>query len=280
MHRSLAVSAAGTLRRGLIRNSFPDCTRLANRLPMYLLAASFAVTAVSAIQAKAEVVVFGNLGPQNNVPNDPIYFLNDSRYIGGSPDRNVALGFVTGSSSQLLSLTSVTVVCGYGTNNPSPTIELRTSSGTIPSETVISSWTIPNLPTQDILPFVLPSSGISLTPLTTYWVVIRDSNAVLGTPGTSQFEWYGYTPIIGSNVYMNPVTEQNGSGYSAYRAGFRRDGSDWTSDGPGGSIWAGTANLGLSLTVASVPEPSTYAMALAGLTCAAFGAWRRRRTSR
>ncbi len=44
----------------------------------------------------------------------------------------------------------------------------------------------------------------------------------------------------------------------------------------GSTIYAATSG-GLSVGVVAVPEPSTYAMALAGLACGGFSMFRRRR---
>jgi hypothetical protein len=42
-------------------------------------------------------------------------------------------------------------------------------------------------------------------------------------------------------------------------------------------VWAGNASAAASGVIAAVPEPSTYAMALAGLACGGFSMWRRRK---
>ena len=47
---------------------------------------------------------------------------------------------------------------------------------------------------------------------------------------------------------------------------------------PGASVGVQQVGSDVSLTlVAAVPEPSTYAMALAGLACGGFSMWRRRK---
>jgi hypothetical protein len=65
--------------------------------------------------------------------------------------------------------------------------------------------------------------------------------------------WINYT--TGSGLGSNTV-------YGVYAAG--------------STIYAATSG-GLSVGVVAVPEPSTYAMALAGLACGGYSLFRRRR---
>ena len=91
---------------------------------------------------------------------------------------------------------------------------------------------------------------------TQYWLAI---NATQASPSGSPFNW---------------ATAQNGLPLFGYSS---NAGATWGSYSDG----AGAGNLGRNYEAftlfAAVPEPSAFAMALAGISCGGFSMWRRRK---
>jgi uncharacterized protein YaiE (UPF0345 family) len=107
--------------------------------------------------------------------------------------------------------------------------------------------------------------------------------------------WTNYTTGSGlGNNIVNGVYAAGSTIYAATSGGLSistNDGMNWinytTGSGlgnnivngvyaAGSTIYAATSG-GLSVGVVAVPEPSTYAMALAGLACGGYSLFRRRR---
>jgi len=216
--------------------------------------AALMLALLSPVTGFAGVVVFGNLGPTNNVPNDPNYEANSTNTVGSYRDIYRAIGFTTGTSVSLLNITSLSMVVGDGENGPLPTIEIMTTSGTEPSGTAIASWTIQSLASGENA-YELASPGISLSPSTNYWVVLHDSNAVLGAQVTSLYQVVGYqSPDAEGTFTSNFAAAQNGSGYTPYLAGYKLNGGSWRLGGLGSNFYGTTAGMGLSITASPVPE--------------------------
>lgn len=160
----------------------------------------------------------------------------------------LAQGFNSGSSPFLV-LNSITV----GTRvNPATNVTLRlySDSGGLPGTLLTSSSSaVTNITTKYSFDF----GAYSLAPNTTYW-------AVLG----------GETGVVWAVATDGVPTEQNSSGYSYVDCAFTdNSGSSWVLD---------EFDREAAISVEAVPEPSTYAMLLAGL--ALFSLLRLRRSAR
>ena len=82
--------------------------------------------------------------------------------------------------------------------------------------------------------------------------------------GTSEISW--------QNQYTSMGTSSN------YSAGWITDGTMWSNYSGGAPIFSPIVDGALTLgTAVGVPEPSTYAMALAGLACGGYTMFRRRK---
>ena len=153
-----------------------------------------------------------------------------------------------------------------------------TTSGTTPSGTAIASWTISSI-ADSPASYELASPGISLSPSTTYWVVVHDSNALVSQPA-SLYYWDGFAKIDSQNPGQplpNPASAQNGSGYTAYMAGYKRDGGAWNLGAYGSFVYSQNIDLGLGLTAQAVPEiDPASGSAVFSLLLGAFGLFERR----
>lgn len=95
----------------------------------------------------------------------------------------------------------------------------------------------------------------SLSANTTYAVVFAAT-------AESTISWkYNDSTSIASSITPTPS-------FSSWHSG--DDGATWGSAAP-------TTGFNMVVSATAVPEPSTYAMALAGLTCGGFSMWRRKR---
>jgi len=180
----------------------------------------------------------------------------------------LASSFVT--NSQAWTLTSATLSFGsaqntsgnlfvnlYSNATNSPGSSLGTLSG---SENPASAGQ-----------YTYTSNGISLDPSTTYWLVAGVSS------GDGAYPWLFAGSIASTGVWSIPSTNtyaynETGVGTTGYRPteGLGTSGSSTWSSHPG------TPQL-FSIEATAVPEPSTYAMALAGLACGGYSVFRRRK---
>jgi hypothetical protein len=146
---------------------------------------------------------------------------------------------------------------GSPTSNPSVTVRLFSDNAGAPGSSLVTLSGPSSVPTESKYTY---TTSYSLTAGTTYWMVVSDANAV---SNSSAFNWFANAAFAGP-------TAQNGSGWSY--AGAKQSGN-------GGATW-GSNNAGASfssISINAVPEPSTYAMALAGLACGGYGVFRRRK---
>lgn len=221
----------------------------ANRMMrQHVFAAAAILSLAVASLAHAEPttnVVFGNLGTTGTNALSP------GLSVGISPSLSVAHGFtVTGSSSLVLqkvtlgladndsTTAQVAIHLDDGTGQPGFTA-IETRSAAVSSNT-------PNLQTFDF-------GNLNLTNGSSYWVVVSAPD--IG----SLFNW------ALNNAFL-PPTAQNGS--------------DWTytsTKSLAGFSWSdGSSYSTASISVQAVPEPTTYAMAAAGIVAAGLARWRRR----
>ena len=130
--------------------------------------------------------------------------------------------------------------------------------------------------------YTYTTNGINLDPSTTYWLVAGVSS------GSGVYRWLYTDPTTSTGVWSIPSTNtyaynETGVGTTGYRpteglgtTGYRPTEGLGTS---GSSTWSshpGTPQL-FSIEATAVPEPSTYAMALAGLACGGYSVFRRRK---
>jgi hypothetical protein len=101
--------------------------------------------------------------------------------------------------------------------------------------------------------------NISLDPSTSYMVVVNPNNL-----GANWMYWY--RALNGYQNYGNPESPQYaGDSYSPTTARYQFE------------AWQGGDASPFYMQINVVPEPSTYAMALAGIACGGFSMWRRRK---
>jgi sugar lactone lactonase YvrE len=130
------------------------------------------------------------------------------------------------------------------------------------------------------------ASGGAIYAATAGGVSISTNNGASWTSYTTDNGLGGnFTPGVfasGSSIYAATagglsISTNGGSNWTNYTAGSGL-GNDpvWGVYADASTIYAATQG-GLSIGVAAIPEPSTYAMALAGLACGGFSIWRRRK---
>jgi hypothetical protein len=121
----------------------------------------------------------------------------------------------------------------------------------------IDSFLGPSNPTAGINSY--SSSGIFLSPLTSYWLVASVSS------GEGIYDWALANRTDGSTggIWISPASNTYASSSND---------STWSLLGDGYPFL-----FAIEATAAPVPEPSTYAMALAGLACGGYTIFRRRK---
>lgn len=204
---------------------------------------SFAVAfvlGVAPVAVKADVV-FGNLGSSGtNALGSPF------TEIGPTANYYLAQGFTAASPN--LSVTSVSLgLFGASVGTVPATVAIYANNFGVPAASPLYTSGTVNIGNTATYSFTF--SGANLTNGSTYWVVPQ-----------SDVSWYLNSP------FSAPVG-QNSSGYVFVN----------TLENDGGGGWTGASSNKYSISVQAVPEPSTYAMALAGLACGGFSMWRRRK---
>jgi len=195
-------------------------------------------------------VVFGNLGASGN---NALGGLSTSAIDAGPGGTRIAVSFVTGSDGPW-PLGSLRLGIGSPTNDPVPFALITGDDGGVPSmSTVAAFYSIPgegnSITTTGFYDFI-PAFAAELQASTTYWLFVGNDS-----PDASSFGWYG-------NAAAASPTAQNDSGWSFGATMISFD---------GGSTWGGySAGNSVAFSIAAVPEPSTYALAIAGITCAGW----------
>jgi len=96
------------------------------------------------------------------------------------------------------------------------------------------------------------------------------ATAETGSTGNSTLLlWNNIVYLDSAYVSGSPLTgTMTFEGYTYEEAGLIPGNYTWTLAGSGDTV---------VMQVAAIPEPSTYAMALAGIACGGFSTWRRRK---
>lgn len=215
------------------------------RFALRLLAAC-CVAIGSASVTRAEVV-FGNLGAS---ANNALSTTNTDI----TPTYRLAVPFTTGSSSSFLSLQSITLGLFYDNfETASFGLSIYQNNAGVPSATVAA--TAPAQTIGTAARYTFNFSNFQMTSNTTYWI----------QPDVD-LSWY--TPLSSPT----PVA-YNSSGYSWPGTGLASSdsGSTWNTD----DLIVNSGRYAFS--VQAVPEPSTYALAAAGLGIAGIVVRARRR---
>lgn len=229
--------------------------------------------------------VFGNLGANSIGSPD---FTNTAVVGSNNPSSagfRYAIPFTTGGNfwnlevrDVYLGLTDIPaaastavlkIVTNSGSNTPTTSV-LATASGVVAAG-------------EGVYQFTPLSSGssVKLAKNTTYWVTLEAEN-----PNTNSFNWARTGDQSGDPI-VDPFgpTVQNSSGYtypqfgsggSAYSAMSSSNNAAWIRNGTPPN---GGAN-GFSISITAVPEPSTYALAAAGLGLAGVLRARLRKAAR
>lgn len=194
-------------------------------------------------QPARATVVFGNLGAAGtNSPSGT----NTDFGPGDSNEIALAQGFTTGSSSQYLTVTSITLglfATSSGTLNR--TVSIFSDASGSPGSAVFTSAVVPVGNTGT---YTFNFSNATLNPSTSYWVVPEGPAS-----------WY-------LNNGNSAPTGLNSSGYVSTGAKLQNPSSQWVSaDFPGYSV-----------SVVAVPEPGTVGLLVVAGLAGGFALIRRR----
>ncbi len=164
-----------------------------------------------------------------------------STIYGSGPPQEYAQQFTTGSQS--VALGTVIALVGGATGTFTASADLVTDSSGTPGTTVLTTFTLPTIPTGTTYSdeTFTPNSSVMLSANTSYWFILSAS-------GTGYYRW-GYTDS----------TSYTGSGSLGEIGVSTNNGTSWTthplSYGP--EI--------LQVNSASVPEPSSLALMALGV---------------
>jgi hypothetical protein len=201
-------------------------------------------------------VVFGNLGVSGT---NALGGLSTNLIESGPSGTRIAMSFVTGSAGPW-QLGGLRLGIGSPTSRPVPFALITEDDAGNPLMSAIAAFYYRpgdgNYTTTGSYDFT-PAFDAELQPSTTYWLFVGDDST-----DPSSFGWY-------DNAAAESPTAQNDSGWSFGATKVSLD---------GGSTWDGySAGNSVAFSITAVPEPSTWAMGLAGIACAGWGAFRRRK---
>lgn len=200
-------------------------------LTKFPLGAAFALL-INAGLSYGDVPIVSNLGAIVN---------GTGTIYGSGPPQSYAQEFQTGNSSELLS--SIVVPLGDATNVFTASAELVADSSGLPGSTILTSFTVPTIPTTTPTDLTFtPTSSVTLKANTDYWFVLSAS-------GLGDYQWQ-YTNTLSTSFPNYAVSNNNGA--------------TWAIGSP-----AGPFLLEATATVAAVPEPSS--LVLAATVLLAFG---------
>jgi hypothetical protein len=220
-----------------------------SRLLSAAIATAALLLAVAGHAAPPTDVVYGNLG----IGGTEDLSATNTDFGGGALTDSVARlaqGFTTGSSSQYLTVQSVTLGL-FSNDTPSTrTVSIFSDNEGVPGTSLFTS-NAQEVTSTGKYGFTFPSTILS--PSTNYWIVPQGPAS-----------WY-------YNFDEDQPTQQNLSGWSYL--GTKREmtaslGTWLNSTGP------------YSVTITAVPEPSTYALAAIGVAAGGLMRWRRRIAAR
>lgn len=214
------------------------------KLRLVLSALAACLLAVAAGGTAHADVVFGNLGTSGTGGLG-----GTNTDVGPGVNDYIAQGFTAASPN--LAVTSVSLGLFGATEGTVPaTIAIYANNFGQPAASPLYTSNTVNIGSKATYTFSF--SGANLTNGSTYWVIPQ-----------SDMSWYLNNP--GSA----PV-EQNSSGYTFVNTLENIGGSGWST--------AGSNRYSISIVAVPVPEPSTYALAAAGLAIAGFMRARRRKS--
>ncbi len=206
-----------------------------------LLPAAIITAACFSSDSFGQVVLLGNLSGGNDLGTGTS--LNTSRWKG--------VGFTT-PAGQAYDISDVQLHLSGYTGVSSPSVGFYTDNAGVPSTTLVGSLlTNPGGNDGSLSSFTFtPSSTLSLSPSTTYWLVIKDT-------ASATLTWANGNP----NVTPSSAV---GATYNGYQ---------FTTTS--GSSWSSSAVLNnFQIDATAVPEPVHYTLAGAG-ALVAFAFWRR-----
>ncbi len=159
-----------------------------------------------------------------------------STIYADGPSQEYAQEFITGSQS--VALGTVVALIGDATGTFTPAAELVTDNSGQPSSTVVTTFTVPTIPTGTTLEdeTFTPNSNVTLSANTSYWFILSAS----GTDTSAFYRW-GYTDS----------TSYTGTGSLNMVASSTNNGATWTTHplAYGPEI--------LQVNSAAVPEPTS-----------------------
>jgi len=220
-----------------------------SRLLSAVIASAALVTALASHAAAQTDVVFGNLG----ISGTGSLSATNTDFGGGvltDPVASLAQGFTTGSSSQYLTVQSVTLGLFSNDSPPTKTVSIFSNNAGVPGAAIYTS-NAQSVTSNGRYTFTFSSPVLS--PNTSYWIVPQGPAS-----------WY-------YNSSETQPTERNSSGWS-YLGTKKIDSED-----PG--VWINSIGP-YSVSVQAVPEPSTFALAGIAIAAAGLMRWRRRNAGR
>lgn len=193
------------------------------------------VSVLGLVSQRAEAtVVFGNLGASGT---DAISGTNTDFGPADSNEVSLAQGFNTGSSSQDLTVTSISLgLFATSTGTENRTVSIFSDSAGVPGAAVYTSavTAVGNTGT-----YTFNFSNAVLSPSTSYWVVPEGPAS-----------WY-------LNNGNSAPSGQNSSGYTSIGTKLQNTSSQWVN----------ATFPGYTVSVVAVPEPTTVGLVVAaGLT--------------
>jgi len=173
---------------------------------------------------------------------------NNAISQAGGSGNNVVYGNTVLTWTAIASTYEVSAITNIGSFG----VPVYTASGTLitPSDTASGLW-----------------SGSLLAPI----------NQFLTSPVF--FDTGVWTGTLQNGTAAGSFTLGSGSGFGSIPGLSNKTNAEWVETGATPSSF--TNNMyGISQVLTAVPEPSTYAMALAGVACGGFSMWRRRKRAR
>jgi hypothetical protein len=208
-----------------------------------------ALTLALALPALKADIVFGNLGAYNNSTGA------SSAIIGTNTGK--AVGFTMGSTGyDITSVTLRLLNVGNDSVNDLPSITIWTGDGNVPVAQVGGVFTNPvsYTPATGTNYTFTPAASITLAANQSYFLVVRGNNTA------TNFTWLNGSPT---------VTPTGVAGTAIARFGSGTPPSSWTSSSSNFNWFQIEGTV-----VSAIPEPSTYALVIGGLTLG-LAFWRR-----
>ena len=180
--------------------------------------------------------------------------------FAAGPPQEYAQEFTTGSQS--VALGTVIALVGDATGTFNPSAELVTDNNGQPGSTVVTTFTVPTIPTGTTLQdeTFTPNSSATLSANTSYWFIL----SATGTDASALYRW-GFTDSTSStgsgSIGMIGVSENNGASWTVHPLSF------------------GPQMLQVNSATASVPEPTSLILMALAAPAIAYGCLISRRRS-